>query len=99
MSNNVMDRIVFVVLAVVIVVLGCVSLPSDVPEDEMDMCSVDSDCVPATCCHATDCVNARFKPDCSGMMCTMNCVPGTVDCGGGCTCVSGRCEAFSYDMG
>ncbi len=99
MPNNVMDRIVFAVLAVVIVFLGCISLPSDVPEDEMDICTIDSDCVPATCCHATDCVNAHFEPDCSGVVCTAQCVFGTVDCGGGCACVSGRCEAFIYERG
>ncbi|MEA2003432.1 MAG: hypothetical protein U9O53_00540 [archaeon] len=93
-----MDKIYLAILVILIVFSGCVSSPSDVPGDEIDTCSVDSDCVPATCCHATECVNARFEPDCSDIMCTMHCAPGTIDCGGGCACVSGRCEAFINDM-
>ncbi|MFO0561527.1 MAG: hypothetical protein U0269_26185 [Polyangiales bacterium] len=56
-------------------------------------CATDSDCVPAGCCHATACVPAARRPACEGIMCTMDCRPGTLDCGGGCLCQAGRCAA------
>jgi hypothetical protein len=56
-------------------------------------CATDSDCVPAACCHAAACVPAARRPACEGVMCTMNCQPGTLDCGGSCACNAGRCAA------
>ena len=67
----------------------------DAPDEDGMQCRVDSDCVPASCCHASECMNSRFELDCTGVMCTMHCAPGTVDCGGGCACVDGRCEVYS----
>ncbi len=56
-------------------------------------CSVDKDCVTSTCCHASEAVPKEDGPDCTGQLCTMECVPGTVDCGQGkVKCVSGECE-------
>ena len=58
------------------------------------VCEVDSDCIAAQCCHATDAVNKDNAPDCRGLLCTMNCEPDTLDCGQGeIKCVSGSCEA------
>jgi len=58
------------------------------------VCSIDSDCVPAACCHATDAVNAEHGPDCRGVFCTAVCQPGTLDCGQGkVNCISGQCTA------
>ena len=58
------------------------------------VCSVDSDCIAAQCCHATSAVNKENAPDCSGILCTMNCAPDTLDCGQGeIKCVEGSCEA------
>ena len=56
-------------------------------------CATDNDCVPAGCCHATACVPAARRPACEGVMCTMDCRPATLDCGGSCLCQSGRCAA------
>ncbi len=56
-------------------------------------CSLDSDCVKATCCHAKDAVNKENAPDCKGMICTTECVPETADCGQGeIKCVYGECK-------
>ena len=58
------------------------------------VCTEDSDCITAQCCHADDAVNKDHAPDCSGTLCTMNCEPDTIDCGqGSIKCVSGSCEA------
>ncbi|MCK5474741.1 MAG: hypothetical protein KAI53_05025 [Candidatus Aenigmarchaeota archaeon] len=55
-------------------------------------CSTDSDCVAATCCHASSCVIKDMAPDCSGVMCTEECRPGTMDCGEGhCGCIENNC--------
>lgn len=61
--------------------------------ESLNECNTDSDCVPASCCHAKACVSASNAPVCKGMMCTMNCEPGTLDCGGKCACVNNKCSA------
>ena len=61
--------------------------------DESLECRVDAECVPASCCHASSCVSAQKKPNCSGIYCTQECAPGTLDCGqGNCRCVKNKCE-------
>ncbi|GEM_PF-1885768 len=55
-------------------------------------CSVDVDCVPAQCCHPSSCVLGVNAPKCSGISCTMECAPGSMDCGRGhCACINGEC--------
>lgn len=67
-------------------------ISSCVPAEKV--CSIDKDCMQASCCHASDSVNRDNAPDCSGQLCTMECVPGTVDCGQGeIKCVEGECQA------
>lgn len=56
-------------------------------------CETDADCVPANCCHASACTNRAQAPNCQQVMCTAECRGGTIDCGGGCLCVEGRCAA------
>ena len=52
----------------------------------------DVECVPASCCHAVECVFGDEAPDCDGLVCTMNCESGTLDCGQGhCEYVGGEC--------
>ena len=56
-------------------------------------CSVDGDCMRATCCHPSDALNRDSGPDCSGQFCTAECVPDTIDCGQGeIKCLEGSCE-------
>ena len=55
-------------------------------------CSVDSDCVPAACCHPTEAVNSAYAPNCAAVLCTAECAPGTLDCGQGeIKCVKSQC--------
>lgn len=56
---------------------SCSPLP---PEKQ---CSVDADCVPVACCHATGAVNYEYGPSCEGVLCTLECQPETLDCGQG----------------
>ncbi len=59
--------------------------------DNIKVCEVDSDCVPATCCHATDVINRKFMPNCSGIKCTMSCDT-ILDCKRGKpVCDNGKC--------
>ena len=52
----------------------------------------ESECVPASCCHATECVLESEAPNCSGSFCSMSCEPGTLDCGQArCEFVDGEC--------
>lgn len=59
-----------------------------------DACTSDADCVAAACCHPSACVARSKAPACSGLMCTMNCQKGTMDCGGRCLCQAGKCAAL-----
>ncbi|WP_437865171.1 hypothetical protein [Sorangium sp. So ce363] len=59
-----------------------------------DPCKSDADCVPVCACHAAACIAKATAPMCDrGLMCTQECRPGTMDCGGGCLCQGGRCAA------
>jgi hypothetical protein len=54
---------------------------------------VNETCVPASCCHAKNCVLESVAPDCSDVFCTMECHAGTMDCGqGSCVFRNGKCE-------
>ncbi|MBL8678834.1 MAG: hypothetical protein JNK05_06695 [Myxococcales bacterium] len=61
-------------------------------------CARDEDCVPASCCHPTQCVAISARPTCEGIMCTSECRGATLDCGGSCGCVAGRCAAHIANM-
>jgi len=57
------------------------------------VCQTDLDCVPAACCHSGSAVNYLHAPNCSEIACSMECRPGTLDCGGGTpACVNNRCQ-------
>ncbi|HLF53807.1 MAG TPA: hypothetical protein VI544_01380 [Candidatus Nanoarchaeia archaeon] len=65
--------------------------PSDSVKDE-NSCVYDSDCIKDSCCHASSCVAAENAPECLGVVCSQECVPGTLDCGqGSCKCVNNKC--------
>lgn len=61
-------------------------------------CTTDSDCIPAECCHATDCKPGTEVPECAAVLCSAICMPGTIDCGGGCACENGKCVAELNDL-
>ena len=79
--------IIFPLLLILVFLLSCT--PS-VPTEKQ--CSSALDCVKTTCCHASDALNKNYGPDCSGQICTQECVEGTIDCGQGTIqCVKGAC--------
>jgi len=81
----------FVIILVVILVILVILL---IQENNLDKnsCKVNEDCVAASCCHPTSCVNKENVPSCEGIFCTQECVPNTLDCGqGSCKCISGKC--------
>jgi putative hemolysin len=56
-------------------------------------CQSDNDCVPEFCCHSSTCVSMKYKPNCTGIFCTQECMPGTMDCNQGhCVCVNNSCK-------
>lgn len=58
-------------------------------------CNQNSDCVPSSCCHPTECVSRDNIPDCSGRFCSTVC-SGPLDCGAGsCGCVDSKCSIIS----
>lgn len=85
----------------IIIIYGCsdtdeVIIIDDMPErkvmDNNKSCKVDSDCVPASCCHSTDVVNKENAPGCENLKCTLSCET-ILDCGQGRpVCNEGQCE-------
>jgi hypothetical protein len=66
--------------------------PTSSPPDARDQCALDSECIPADCCHASRCISIRRSPTCTDAACTEECRAGTLDCGyGACACLRGRC--------
>jgi len=64
---------------------------SATPPGQGAECTLDSDCVPAECCHPTRCIPAPERTRVCTLMCTLNCV-GPLDCGAGsCGCTGGKC--------
>lgn len=59
-----------------------------------DACESDADCLPDACCHASACTHASKAPTCDDVACTLECRFGTLDCGGRCLCLAGRCAGF-----
>jgi hypothetical protein len=58
-------------------------------------CSVNADCVPASCCHPTSCTTKAKASNCSRSLCTQVCAQGSLDCGqGSCECLNNKCEAI-----
>ncbi|MFN2375883.1 MAG: PrsW family intramembrane metalloprotease [Candidatus Binatia bacterium] len=66
-------------------------LATQVPLSES--CWFDFECVKNSCCHAEACAHRLAAPWCRSSYCTMDCRPGTLDCGGRCACREGRCTA------
>lgn len=82
----------FMLLSISLLLSSCATVP------EEEQCLVDSDCVAATCCHATEGVNSAFAPSCEGQLCTANCEPGTLDCGYNVLeCVKGGCKLVEVE--
>lgn len=56
-------------------------------------CSLNSDCVPSDCFHASSCVPKDKSQKCEVIFGTQECRQGTIDCGGYCACEQKRCVA------
>ena len=74
---------------------NCKIVRIETPQTE---CSTDSDCIPAQCCHPTTCKAGKEQPECAAVLCSTECKPGTLDCGGSCTCESGKCVAHYIEV-
>ncbi|PIN74577.1 hypothetical protein COV18_06820 [Candidatus Woesearchaeota archaeon CG10_big_fil_rev_8_21_14_0_10_37_12] len=58
-------------------------------------CTVDADCVFESTCHPTKCV-PRGQETVKELICTAECRPGTLDCGGSCACIDDKCVGQNY---
>ncbi len=60
-------------------------------------CKTDDDCVPKTCCHATECTLSDRAPVCDKARCGKK-RDKTLDHGGKCVCTDGTCRAFTAKL-
>lgn len=88
------------VIIVLIILIGLALLflggknEQNAASNETNYCKNDGDCVPDSCCHSRGCTAKANAPACKGVLCTMSCESGTLDCGQGiCKCEKSRCEA------
>lgn len=95
--NSKIIYIIALIISIFLLVLYMVQVDMIV-EDSINQttketkCYSNLDCVPAQCCHPTSCIAKQYAPTCEGIMCTMECREGTMDCGGGsCGCVDNKC--------
>jgi hypothetical protein len=80
------------ILGIVLVIVAVLSIAWPKPSEVPGECKIDSDCVPSSCCHPSACVAKENAPACGRIMCTQECVDGTLDCGqGSCACNAGKC--------
>lgn len=85
------SRILAAVIIILTLLFTVVLLIQISPSALEKNCNSDSDCVPAACCHPTECINKNYAPDCFGIFCTQVC-EGPLDCGAGkCACVNNKC--------
>jgi len=80
-------------LAALLLLVGCTT---SIPLEKQ--CQVDTDCVQAQCCHATDAVAKQYAPNCTGSLCTLDCAPKTLDCSqGSIKCIDNQCIVVLND--
>jgi len=82
-----MKKLLIIIILLLTLIIGCT-------DQKPAECRTNNDCVAATCCHADACVTKEKAPDCEGILCSMECIPYTMDCGqGSCICENNRCVA------
>jgi len=97
MKKEVKLVIVLLIFISVFVFLSYFYLNNENKEEIVEECQVDSDCIPASCCHAESCVSVNKKPDCEGIFCSAVC-SGPLDCGAGsCKCINKKCEVIKNE--
>ena len=89
-------------LGLALLLVGCIdqsdkskneTIPLDFSYGDVitEECTTDSDCVPNRYCHPSSCVPVDQAPQGEETFCTQECQEGTLDCGGSCGCVNGKC--------
>jgi len=82
-----------IVLALLFLMIGCSPPNQQNNPQDVKECTTSSDCIPASCCHASSCVPKEKAPNCSDMFCTLECTPNTLDCNQGfCSCINNKCQ-------
>ena len=83
------------VLILILIITGIILIINKSQTGEIiDICKIDSDCVPAGVCHSSTCTIKANAPNTTGIFCTAVCEPGTLDCGQGeCKCIKSKCAA------
>ena len=92
-DNKLLWAILGLIILLVIVIGVIIQDRNEIKEViREDLCIQDSDCVPSSSCHPTECIIKERFVDPGMQICTAVC-SGPLDCGAGsCGCVSNKCE-------
>ena len=94
-----MRRLLFIGLLISMILLVSCTAPSGQVIPAEKFCLSGSDCVASACCHPSDSVNLEFAPNCTGIVCSQDCEPDTLDCGQGVTqCINNSCSAVISEL-
>ncbi|MDD5192443.1 MAG: hypothetical protein PHH54_04705 [Candidatus Nanoarchaeia archaeon] len=89
--NKTLFWIIIVLIILLIAVIYLIVKNNKDDNIKKTECSVDDDCIPNSCCHATGCMPKENVSVCN-VFCSMDC-SGPLDCGAGtCGCVKGKCQ-------
>lgn len=84
--------VLFKIIVIVILLVVLITVFFLIKKDNIE-CKDDKDCFASSCCHSNSCVGIKYKPNCDGIFCTMECEIDTLDCGQkSCGCNNGKCE-------
>jgi len=88
-------KVGLVIITLFLLIYIFFNLKSKNQESSADICNIDSDCAPSSCCHASSCILKSQAPDCKRAICSQVCTPGTLDCNqGSCLCKNKKCETI-----
>jgi hypothetical protein len=86
-------KIISIISIIILFLILFIFIIQDNKTTKINECETEYDCVPATCCHADNCISKFEAQNCTGILCSGNCQANTTDCGQAkCGCINEKCS-------